>query len=98
MAYVNKIKKNDVEADIQDVRIVATASDVGKVLTVDAQGDLVFETPSGGGGSVHCDTYTCVFVSDKLYGFKLQQSNYDNTVSSFFAELVALVSQSVIEL
>lgn len=49
MKFVNKIKTKDgQEYDIQDKRLIATAEDVGKVLTVNEEGNLEFKEASGG--------------------------------------------------
>lgn len=42
MSFVNKVKKSGVSYDIQDARINVTAEDIGKVLGVNADGELEF--------------------------------------------------------
>lgn len=48
--YIDKIKNGTTEYDLQDARLTCGVEDVGKIVTVNSNGELVLETPQSGGG------------------------------------------------
>lgn len=61
--FVNTITtSNGTTYDVQDKRLTATAADAGKVVIVDANGNLVLEEPSGKLSKVATITLSCTIT------------------------------------
>lgn len=70
MSYVDKVKKAGKVYDIHDTRLEVTEADVGKVVSVNEEGELTLvDAPSGG---------------TKLYRHELHNQNY--TISGYFID------------